>query len=334
MLRAPAFWDRPPEAPGLLARALTPLAAITATVTARRVARSEQGLRIGGVRVICLGNLTVGGAGKTPAAVALAGMLAARGRRVAIISRGHGGRLSGPVAVDPRRHGAADVGDEPLMLAGHAPVFVARDRAAALSLAAEAGAEVVLMDDGFQNPAVAKDLSILVVDAARGFGNGRCLPAGPLREPVAAGMARADLVLTVGGPEAQAAFGARWGGAIAGRPRLQAGLEPLQTGFDWRGSRVWAFAGIARPERFFESLRALGADLAGMVALPDHAPLGQPMIARLLREARAAGAQLVTTEKDAVRLPQALRPEVLVLPVRLRIGDPAPLQARLSALGL
>lgn len=334
MIRAPAFWDRPPEARGLLARALAPLGALTAAATARRVARAGQGLRIAGVRVICLGNLTVGGAGKTPATIALAALLAARGRRVAIISRGHGGRLGGPVAVDPRRHTAADVGDEPLMLAGHAPVFVGRDRAAALRLAAAAGAEAVLMDDGFQNPAVAKDLSILVVDAARGFGNGRCLPAGPLREPVAAGMVRADLVLSVGGPEAQAAFGARWGAALAGRARIAAHLATLPTGFDWRGARLFAFAGIARPERFFESLRALGADLRGTVALPDHAPLGAALMARLGREAGAAGARLVTTEKDAVRLPQALRPEVLVLPVRLCLEDPAPLEARLAALGL
>ena len=334
MIRAPAFWDRPPEAPGMLARALAPLGALTAVVTARRVARAGQGLRIAGVRVICLGNLTVGGAGKTPATIALAALLAARGRRVAIISRGHGGRLAGPIAVDPRRHTAADVGDEPLMLAGHAPVFVGRDRAAALRLAAAAGAEAVLMDDGFQNPAVAKDLSILVVDAARGFGNGRCLPAGPLREPVAAGMARADLVLSVGGPEAQAALGARWGAALAGRARIATHLATLRTGFDWEGARLFAFAGIARPERFFESLRALGADLRGTVALPDHAPLGAALMARLGREAGAAGARLVTTEKDAVRLPQALRPEVLVLPVRLCLEDPAPLEARLAALGL
>lgn len=330
MIRAPAFWHADPDRPGLLARALAPLGWLYAAATARRLAQAGYAPR---VPVICIGNLVAGGAGKTPVVLALAERLAARGLVVHIVSRGHGGTARGPLRVDAVRHGAAKVGDEPLLLAAFAPTWVARDRAAGVRAAEGAGAQVILMDDGFQNPAVRPSLAVVVVDAARGFGNGRCIPAGPLREPVAVGLARADLVLAVGGAEAQARFRAVWGAAVR-VPTVAGHLQVLRTGMDWRGQRVLAFAGIADPERFFTTLSGLGAEVVRGEALADHSPLAEALLRRLAAEAAAMGAQLVTTEKDAARLPPAWRARVLTLVVRLQIDDWSPIDLALARLGL
>lgn len=313
-MRAPDFWWNSPEAPGLAAHALRPLGALYGAMTARRVAQA--GYRAG-VPVICVGNINAGGTGKTPTVMAILMALMARGVKAQVVSRGYGGSLAGPVQVDERRHNAAEVGDEPLLLSAFAPVWVARDRAAGVKAAESAGAEVVILDDGFQNPSVAKDLSIVVVDAQVGFGNGFCLPAGPLREPVVTGLARADAVLTIGDEAAQAAFDTVWGADLGNLPHLRAALRPLPTGMPWQGLRVMAFAGIGRPDKVFKTLRELGVDLVKTVALDDHQPLSTALLQRMEAEAKSLGARLVTTEKDAMRLPHAHRAAILTLPVRL-----------------
>lgn len=312
-MHAPAFWlDRPPRP---LATMLAPLGLATARVTARRL--QKPGWRAP-VPVICCGNVGIGGAGKTTLALDLLQGLRERGVAVHSLTRGYGGSAGAAVLrVDPEMHGASLVGDEALLLAQAAPCWVSADRAAGARAAVAAGAQSLLMDDGLQNPGLVQDWPLLVVDGAVGFGNGLLLPAGPLREPVAAAAARAAAVVLIGADATGDV--ARLGGAL---PVLHATLQ-MDRGLDaLRGQRLLAFAGIARPQKFFDALIGMGLTLAGTQAFGDHHRFRPRELAQLQRQAERLQAILVTTPKDAVRLPPAMRAEVHVAGVSLRWSDP------------
>jgi tetraacyldisaccharide 4'-kinase len=259
--------------------------------------------------------LVAGGSGKTPVVLSLARLFAERGSAVHVVSRGYGGIQAGPVRVDPLRHDAAAVGDEALLLASVAPCWVARNRAAGIAAAAEAGADAILLDDGFQNPSVEKDLSLVVVDAAYGFGNGRVMPAGPLREPVALGLARAGAIVLIGDGPIPSEL------SMASPQVLRADLAPVN-GDRFRDAALVAFAGIGRPEKFFAALRRLGAQPIATEAFPDHHPYRAGEIIRLRETAAHQNARLVTTKKDWVRLHPDLRDGIEVLEVEMRWRDP------------
>jgi tetraacyldisaccharide 4'-kinase len=297
-MREPAFWHRPPSWISLL---LTPLAALYGLIAGHRLQR--QGLDAG-IPLLCVGNYHVGGAGKTPTVLALTGLLRDLGETPVVLSRGYGGRLRGPIKVDPERHVAGDVGDEPLMMARTVPMVVARDRINGAALAKSLGASVILMDDGFQNPTIAKDASLIVIDGDRGLGNGCVFPAGPLRAPLPPQLERTDALIVVGDGTAASAVAAAI--AARGKPVLPAHLRPDDASVaPLRGKRALAFAGIGDPIRFFRTLRASGIELVRERAFADHHPFSKSEIEALIAEAKRDALTLVTTEKDLARLRQA-----------------------------
>ncbi|TMJ81489.1 MAG: tetraacyldisaccharide 4'-kinase [Alphaproteobacteria bacterium] len=323
-MREPAFWYRPPSLISLL---LSPLGAVYGLFTGRRMQRAGFDA---GIPVLCIGNYHLGGAGKTPMALALTRLLRDLGETPIVLSRGYGGRLRGPVVVDAARHEAADVGDEPLMLARTVPVVVARDRIDGLALAKSQNASVILMDDGFQNSAIAKDASMIVIDGDRGLGNGKVFPAGPLRAPLPPQIARTDALVVIGDGSAARPVAA----AIAAQGKLvlsahvradRASLAPLH------GKRVLAFAGIGDPGRFFRTLRSHGIEVVAERAFPDHHPFSDREIAALIAEAKREALTLVTTEKDMVRLRKAKgAKDILTFAVTLEFENPVQLRKFLA----
>ncbi len=320
-LNTPRWWYVRGRGPSPVARTLLkPLSWLWAGVTARRIARAAP--VDPGVPVISVGNLTVGGSGKTPVAREVLRLLRDQGVEAQALTRGYGGRLAGPVRVDPAIHAAPDVGDEPLLLSTTAPVWAARDRAAGARAAADAGAAVLVMDDGHQNPALRKALSLVVVDGeTRGgewpFGDGAVFPSGPMREPLGKGLARADAVIVLlpadmdgADPELLALF--------EGKPVLTARLEPAAPPPE--GPQL-GFAGIAKPWKVERALTAAGCELIDFAAFPDHAAFSEGDLKTLAARAEAYDAGLVTTEKDWVRLSPQWRGRVTAWPVRARFED-------------
>lgn len=310
-MRAPDFWSRRT----IVSTLLLPLGALY-TAGGRLRQRMATPRKVS-VPVVCVGNLVAGGAGKTPVAIAVARHYLGQGIDVHFLSRGYGGSLAGPLRVRSGQHGAADVGDEPLLLAQLAPCWIARDRVSGALAAAADGAAVIVMDDGHQNPSLRKTVSVVVVDGETGFGNGRVMPAGPLREPVPDGLARADAVVVIG--EDRAGVATQVPPTL---PLLAAALQPAGDTRALRGAAVFGFAGTARPAKFRATLRALGCSVVRWRDFPDHHPYHRAEVEAILRDAEAAGAIAVTTEKDAVRLPEDLRRRVRTVQIEVAWRDP------------
>jgi tetraacyldisaccharide 4'-kinase len=313
----PSFWWR---APGLASALLSPLAAGYGAVAAWRMAQPG---RAAGIPVVCVGNLTLGGAGKTPAAIAIAGILEAAGRRPVLLSRGYGGELAGPVAVDPAHHRSAEVGDEALLLARFAPTIVSRDRPAGADAARAAGGGSIVMDDGFQSPGLRKDRSILVVDGRRGIGNGKVFPAGPLRAPLQSQLRRAQALLVIGAGAAGDAVAAAAQGLPVFRGKLVPNAQALAV---LKGRPVLAFAGIGDPDKFFATLRDAAIDVRAEVPFPDHHRYRRFEARDLIERAGREGLIPVTTEKDLARLAgqddlAALAAIARSLPVTLQVAE-------------
>ncbi|MCP3403182.1 tetraacyldisaccharide 4'-kinase [Bradyrhizobium sp. CCGB20] len=320
-MREPAFWYRPRS---LESHALQPLGLLYGAITERRMLRKGFDA---GIPVICVGNYHVGGAGKTPTVLALTKLLRELGETPVVLSRGYGGRLTGPVMVDRMRHTASDIGDEPLMMVRDVPVTVARDRLDGVALAKSQGATVILMDDGFQNPRLLKDASLIVIDSERGLGNGKVFPAGPLRAPLKAQLVRTDALVLIGNGHAADDVAAEL--AKHNKPELRARLKPDAASLaQLFGKRVFAFAGIGDPERFFRTLRASGIEIVRTRPFADHHMFTDNEIAALAAEAQREQLTLVTTEKDLARLRgrDGVPDGIVPFAVELEFDDPAKLR--------
>lgn len=312
-MRAPDFWGPAPGAGGkLMSAALSPLGSVYGAITAARAKRPPEWQAP--VPVICVGNAVAGGAGKTQVVIDLAARLKNASKQVHVLTRGYGGKITGTRRVDPAAHTSQDVGDEALLIADIAPVWRSADRVEGAKAAVAAGAGIIVMDDGFQNPSLLKTLSLLVIDGAYGFGNGNPMPAGPLREPASSALARADAVVVIGKEITPL-------GLPATLTRFDAAVRPSQDAPVVNGRKVAAFAGIGQPAKFFETLKTSGAELIGTKAFPDHHPFDQSDLAPLLARAELEGAMALTTAKDFVRLPDDLKALVTPYPVELEWED-------------
>jgi len=298
-MKTPRFWS----SKNILSTLLLPAAGLYYLASRWRQAHTTPAVL--SVPVICIGNLTTGGAGKTPVALAIGEMLKAKHINAFYVSRGYGGSARGPLMVEPHTHSAALVGDEPLLLAGVLPTVVGKNRLAAAEFAIAQGAEMIVMDDGFQNPTLAKTLSFIVVDRRLSFGNERLLPAGPLREPVKRGLSRAQALIIVNPANFLPT-------ALPAIPIIIARSHPHADALALSGKKILAFCGIAYPKKFYDMLRNAGADIVEKISFADHHRYSEKDIKRLREQAKAQNLQLVTTAKDAARLPDGFKSEIHV----------------------
>jgi tetraacyldisaccharide 4'-kinase len=317
----PPFWW---ESADWRAFLLSPFSSIYALVAARRIRHAAREKLP--VPVLCVGNFTVGGSGKTPVALALADAAKAKALHPGFLSRGYGGSFGRPQLVDAEMDRARHVGDEPLLLARHAPVAVSKDRAAATRLLMEKGCDFLIMDDGFQSARIHFDYGLIVVDAQRGTGNGHVIPGGPLRARVTDQLPYTDALLVVG--KGNGADNVVRTAARAGKAVFHAGTRPLR-GHGLRGKRLYAFAGIGNPQKFYDTLAALGGLVEKTRSFPDHHFYGDDELADLKQSAATAGLELVTTTKDAARLAHgspaaaAIRERLNVLQIGMVFDPPS-----------
>jgi len=298
MIKTPSFWYRKPtEGPALFEKILTPLSKLYEKgAELHRESKSPSGVNC---PVICVGNLNAGGSGKTPMALVLMQMAQESGlfKKPVFLTRGYGGRVRGPSLFDPKRHDPKDVGDEVFLLGKVAPCIIARDRFAGAMFAKNNNADLIIMDDGLQNYSLTQDLKIVVIDGSMGFGNGKTMPAGPLREPLSGGVAKADLFILMGNDQ-------RGIGSLlpADKSVLNVSVT-AQIDADDKDKPLFAFTGLGWPEKFFESLRAGGGDVVETQGFPDHHPYTPKEMDALIARAEAKGARLITTRKDMIRVP-------------------------------
>ncbi len=319
-LKAPKFWY---HNAGIAQQLLQPLSYLYAVGVGLRkqVASSYKA----DIPVICVGNLVVGGAGKTPSAIAIAQLLLSLGRKVHFLTRGYGGKTQGPLLVDAHQHSAREVGDEALLLAKIAPTWVSADRVSGAKAAQLAGAELLIMDDGMQNPYLHKDIALVVVDGQQGFGNCKVLPAGPLRESIAQGLGRAQGVILVGKDSCDIKS------TLGQLPILKCQIVPDQDSIAAvEGKRLWAFAGLGFPEKFFAMLESQGGRLIERVIFPDHYQYLEDDLQKLVADAKKHNATLVTTAKDLAKIPEKFHPSILEFRINMQFDDPSLLKAILG----
>lgn len=313
MIRQPRFWREKT----LISKILMPLSWLYHWFSLKNQ-KGKKAVSVD-VPVICVGNLVMGGAGKTPTVIALVKILKNIGFVPHILSRGYGAIIKDTVRVDPDTHHYLQVGDEPLLLARHSPTWAGTDRVLSARKAIAEGATILVMDDGLQSQGLKKDFSILVIDGMQGFGNKQVFPAGPLREPVSVGLARANIITLVGDNNLKLNFDAD--------KTFKARIHADRKG---NNEKVIAFAGLGYPEKFYNTLVDLGYDVVDFIAYADHHPYTLPELKRLIRMSNRQGVKLITTVKDSLRIPNSYLKNMLILPITFEFEDEARLTALLS----